>query len=175
MTATLPTTSRQPDCMAGSTSWALTPEDEAALRRGIDRLLHESGARCALLVDRGGQLLQSVGERPDFDATSFATLAAADYGANDQLARLLGESDFSSLFHQGERDSLLLADVAGRAVLVVIFDTRTTPGLVRLRLRATVDELSHLVAAMTARDAASGVPRPPLLADADDEIDRLFQ
>jgi predicted regulator of Ras-like GTPase activity (Roadblock/LC7/MglB family) len=175
MTATLLTTSPFPDDMVGSTTWALTPEDEAALRRGIDRLLHESGSRCALLVDRGGQLLLSVGERPDFDATTFATLAAADYGANDQLARLLGEPDFATLFHQGERESLLLADVAGRAILVVIFDTRTTPGLVRLRLRPTVDELSRIVEAMTARDTGSGLPRPALLADADDEIDRLFQ
>lgn len=159
----------------GTTSWALTPDDELGLRSAMDRLLHESGARCALLVDRGGQLLTQVGDRPDFDATTFATLTAADFAANDQLARLLGETDFSTLYHQGERESMLLADIAQRAILVVLFDQRTTLGLVRLRLRPTVGELTSLVTAMVARDEQSGATRPAILAGADDEIDRLFQ
>ena len=156
------------------TSWTLTPEDEHALRRGMERLLQESSAHCALLVDRAGQLLAQAGERPAFDATTFATLTAADFSANDQLARLLGETDFTSLFHQGARGSMLVADVARRAILVVLFDARTTLGLVRLRLRPTVEELARIVDAMASRDAQAGDP-PAILAGADDEIDRLFQ
>ncbi len=159
----------------GATSWSLTPGDEDALRRGMERLLQECSAHSALLVDRGGQLLVQAGERPSFDPTTFATLTAADFSANDQLARLLGASDFSSLFHQGERESMLLSDVAQRAILVVLFDARTTLGLVRLRLRPAVEELSGIVAAMTARDAVRGASRPAILAGAEDEIDRLFQ
>jgi predicted regulator of Ras-like GTPase activity (Roadblock/LC7/MglB family) len=157
-----------------ATSWTLTPEDEEALRRGMDRLLQESSAHSAMLVDRGGQLLAQAGDRPAFDATTFATLTAADFSANDQLARLLGETDFTSLFHQGERESMLVADIAGRAILVVLFDSRTTLGLVRLRLRPVVEELERIVEAMMARDAHTGAPRP-ILAGADEEIDRLFQ
>jgi predicted regulator of Ras-like GTPase activity (Roadblock/LC7/MglB family) len=157
-----------------ATSWTLTPEDELALRRGMERLLQESGAHSALLVDRGGQLLAQAGQRPAFDATTFATLTAADFSANDQLARLLGESDFTSLFHQGERESMLVADIARRAILVVLFDSRTTLGLVRLRLRPAAGELARTVDAMSARDAQAGAPRA-ILAGADDEIDRLFQ
>jgi len=155
-------------------SWTLTPEDEEALRRGMERLLQESGAHSALLVDRGGQLLVQAGDRPAFDATTFATLTAADFSANDQLARLLGETDFTSLFHQGERESMLVSDIARRAILVVLFDSRTTLGLVRLRLRPVVEDLARVVDAMMARDAQAGAPRP-ILAGADDEIDRLFQ
>ena len=155
-------------------SWTLTPEDEEALRRGMERLLQESGAHSALLVDRGGQLLVQAGDRPAFDATTFATLTAADFSANDQLARLLGEADFTSLFHQGERESMLVSDIARRAILVVLFDSRTTLGLVRLRLRPVVEDLARVVDAMMARDAQAGAPRP-ILAGADDEIDRLFQ
>jgi predicted regulator of Ras-like GTPase activity (Roadblock/LC7/MglB family) len=157
-----------------ATSWTLTPDDEEALRRGMERLLQESGAHSALLVDRGGQLLAQAGDRPAFDATTFATLTAADFSANDQLARLLGETDFSSLFHQGERESMLVSDVARRAILVVLFDSRTTLGLVRLRLRPVVEDLARVVDAMMARDAQAGAPRP-ILAGAEDEIDRLFQ
>jgi predicted regulator of Ras-like GTPase activity (Roadblock/LC7/MglB family) len=161
--------------LMGANSWTLTPDDEGALRQGMERLLLESGAHCALLVDRGGQLLVQAGRRPDFDVTTFATLAAADYSANDQLAQLLGETDFSSLFHQGDQESMLLSDVGRRAILVVLFGPRTTLGLVRLRLRATVDTLSTLVTSMALRDAAATGARPALLAGADDEIDRLFQ
>ena len=157
-----------------ATSWALTPEDEDALRRGMERLLQESGAHSALLVDRGGQLLVQAGARPEFDATTFATLTAADFSANDQLARLLGETDFTSLFHQGERESMLVADIDRRAILVVLFDSRTTLGLVRLRLRPVVEDLARVVEAMMARDAQAGAKRP-ILAGADEEIDRLFQ
>lgn len=157
-----------------ATSWTLTPEDELALRRGMERLLQECGAHCALLVDRGGQLLTQAGERPAFDATTFATLTAADFSANDQLARLLGENEFASLFHQGDRESMLVSDIGRRAILVVLFDARTTLGLVRLRLRPALEDLSRIVGAMVARDAHAA-PRPPILAGADDEIDRLFQ
>lgn len=161
--------------VTGPERWAVTPEDERALRAGMERLLFESGAHCTLLVDRGGQLLVEAGERASFDVTTFATLAAADFAANDQLARLLGESDFSTLFHQGEQESMLLADIAQRAILVVLFGPRTTLGLVRLRLRAAVAELAAVVTQMTGRGAGSPAARPALLAGADDEIDRLFQ
>ena len=160
--------------MISASSWTFTPDDELALRRAMERLLQESGAHAALLVDRGGQLLVQAGDPPAFDVTTFATLTAADFSANDQLARLLGEEDFSSLFHQGERESMLVCDVARRAILVILFDARTTLGLVRLRLRPVVEDLARLVDAMASRAAAAGAA-PPILAGADDEIDRLFQ
>jgi predicted regulator of Ras-like GTPase activity (Roadblock/LC7/MglB family) len=159
----------------GASSWTFTEDDESAIARLLQRFLHESGARCALIVDRSGQLVTLSGERPTFDATAFATLTAADFSANDQLARLIGETDFNTLFHQGERESMLLADIARRVILVTLFDERTTLGLVRLRLRATVEELTRLLEAIFARGAQPGDERPNLFADADDEIDRLFQ
>ena len=159
-----------------ATSWTLTPEDEQALRQGMERLLQETSAHSALLVDRGGQLLVQAGTAPPppFDVTTFSTLTAADFSANDQLARLLGETDFTSLFHQGERESMLVADIARRAILVVLFDDNTTLGLVRLRLRPVTEELARIVEAMVSRGAQAGASRP-ILAGADDEIDRLFQ
>lgn len=159
----------------GAASWSFTEEDFASITQVLQRFLFDSKARCALLVDRSGQLVTSVGERPNFDTTAFATLAAADFSANDQLARLIGEKDFNTLFHQGERESMLLADVARRVILVILFDTRTTLGLVRLKMKGTLDELSRLFEAMFTRDARTNANRPALLADADDEIDRLFR
>ena len=159
---------------AGSASWSFTEEDFAAITKSLQAFLKESNARCALLVDRTGQLVATVGEQPKFDPTTFATLTAADFSANDQLAKLIGENDFNSLFHQGEKESMYLADIVRKVILVVLFDNRTTLGLVRLKMKEVVAELSTLFEAMFSR-GASGAKKPSVLAGADDEIDKLFQ
>jgi predicted regulator of Ras-like GTPase activity (Roadblock/LC7/MglB family) len=158
----------------GAASWSFTEDDFGAITKSLERFLFDSNARCALLVDRTGQLVATVGEKPKFDPTAFATLTAADFSANDQLAKLIGENDFSSLFHQGEKESMYLADIARRVILVVLFDNRTTLGLVRLKMKATVDELAKFFEEVFKRGAGDG-SQPNILAGADDEIDKLFQ
>lgn len=158
----------------GSASWSFTEDDFGAITTALQKFLFESNARCALLVDRSGQLVATVGEKPDFDPTAFASLTAADFSANDQLAKLIGESDFNSLFHQGDKESMYLADVARRVILVVLFDTRTTLGLVRLKMKETVAELTKLFEQVFARGAGGQVQPQGLLHGAEDEIDRLF-
>ena len=102
-------------------------------------------------------------------------MTAADFSANDQLARLLGESEFGTLFHQGERESLYLADIARRVILVVLFDNRTTLGLVKLRLRATVGDLGLIFTEMFARETGtSGQVDAAFVGEAEDELDKLF-
>ena len=157
----------------GAASWSFTEDDFGAITTALEQFLSDSNARCALLVDRTGQLVATVGERPNFDPTAFSTLAAADFSANDQLAKLIGEKDFNSLFHQGEKESMYLADVARRVILVVLFDNRTTLGLVRLKMRQTVAHLSQLFEQVFAR--ANTAAGPNILAGADDEIDKLFR
>jgi predicted regulator of Ras-like GTPase activity (Roadblock/LC7/MglB family) len=158
----------------GSASWSFTEDDFGAITNSLQKFLFESNARCALLVDRSGQLVATVGEQPHFYPTAFATLTAADFSANDQLAKLIGETDFNSLFHQGEKESMYLADVARRVILVVLFDTRTTLGLVRLKMKETVGELTKLFEEVFSR-GTGGRPQPQgLLHGAEDEIDKLF-
>ncbi|HYV99241.1 MAG TPA: roadblock/LC7 domain-containing protein [Gemmatimonadaceae bacterium] len=159
---------------SGATSWSFTQEDFGAITASLEQFLAKTGARCALLVDRAGQLVATVGEQPTFDPTAFATLTAADFSANDQLAKLVGETDFKALFHQGETASMYLADVAHRVILVVIFDNRTTLGLVRLKMKETVEDLNRLFEQVFAR-AKGQAERPSVLAGADDDIDKLFQ
>jgi predicted regulator of Ras-like GTPase activity (Roadblock/LC7/MglB family) len=158
----------------GAASWSFTEDDFRAITSSLQKFLLDSNARCALLVDRSGQLVATVGEQPNFDPTAFATLTAADFSANDQLAKLIGERDFTSLFHQGEKESMYLADVARRVILVVLFDTRTTLGLVRLKMKETVHDLTKLFEDVFSRGAAGKAQPPGLLSGAEDEIDRLF-
>jgi predicted regulator of Ras-like GTPase activity (Roadblock/LC7/MglB family) len=158
-----------------SASWSFTEDDFGAITKALDRFLVDCNARCALLVDRTGQLVATVGERPTFDPTAFATLTAADFSANDQLAKLIGENDFNSLFHQGEKESMYLADIAHRVILVALFDNRTTLGMVRLKVKATVEELTRLFEAMFNRtDTAAPKLEGFASKEAEDEIDKLF-
>ena len=161
--------------MTGAGTWSLGKSDHDRISEHLTELLRESDARSAMVVDRTGQLVANAGEALKFDATVFASLTAADFSANDQLAKMIGEREFASLFHQGEKESMYLADVGRRLILVVLFDQRTTIGLVRLRVKQTVEDLSKLVVEMfnrppTDKDAAKG----GLLEGADDEIDKLF-
>ena len=160
---------------SGASSWSFTEDDVGAITQSLQRFLYESNARCALLVDRTGQLVATVGEQPKFDPTAFATLTAADFSANDQLARLIGETDFNSLFHQGEKESMYLADVARRVILVVLFDNRTTLGLVRLKMKQSVDELTAIFQQVFERPQTGHGEGGGLLSGAEDEIDKLFQ
>ena len=162
---------------AGASSWSFEEGDFQRIERLLQGFLYDSNARCALLVDRSGQLVTTAGEKPDFDTTAFASLAAADFSANDQLASMIGEHEFSSLFHQGEKESMYLADVVRRVILVVLFDNRTTLGMIRIKVKALVRELSGIFREMFERSAAApqGVRMETGFADeAEDEIDRLF-
>ena len=161
--------------MSGAASWSFGEDDAAKIRAVLEHLLSEANARTALLVDRTGQMLATAGEQPDFDPVAFASLTAADFSANDQLARMLGEPEFGALFHQGEKESLYLADVARRVILVVRFDNRTTLGLVKLRVRSVVERLSVVFTEMfQRRDKQPPRVEAAFLGEAEDEIDKLF-
>jgi predicted regulator of Ras-like GTPase activity (Roadblock/LC7/MglB family) len=161
--------------MPGASSWSFREEDLKVITGLLSGLLRETSVRSLLLVDRAGQIVTNVGEAPQFDTQAFASLTAADFSANDQLARMIGEHEFSSLFHQGEKESMYLADIARRVILVALFDNQTTLGLVRLKVRATVEELTRVFEDMFQR---AGTDTPKIEGfggqEAEDEIDKLF-
>ncbi len=159
-------------------NWSFLEEDYDRIQRQLSVLTRDASARTTLLVDRNGQMIAFTGEEPRFDTTAFATLSAADFAANDHLASLIGEPEFSSLFHQGERESMYLADIRKRVILVVLFDDRTTLGLVRLRVKQAVKELDAIFGEIFA-DGGREDDRSALGRDfaslAEDEIDNLFR
>jgi predicted regulator of Ras-like GTPase activity (Roadblock/LC7/MglB family) len=160
--------------MSGASSWSFREDDSRRIQTILSSFLSESNARTALIVDRTGQMVSTAGETPAFDATAFASLTAADFSANDQLARMLGETEFGALFHQGERESMYLADIAKRVILVVLFDQRATLGLVKLKARAVVENLNKVFEEMFNRVGTGQTPQQGLLEGAEDEIDKLF-
>ena len=127
------------------TNWKVFEEDYWAINTTIQELLKNSNARSIMLLDKTGQMISSVGDEPQFDLHSFASLCAADFEANAQLAELIGERDFSTLYHQGSNESMYLARVEQNIILVILFDKKTTLGLVRLRTKKAVEGLSTVI------------------------------
>ncbi len=132
------------------------PEYEALLSV-LRKLVADASAKVVFLVDKDGTLLASAGDAVGFDTTSLASLAAGNIAATGGLANLIGEKEFSILFHEGERDNMHLSVVGERLILVVVFDRRSSVGLVRLRVRqasARFDDV--MMAALAASDAEDG-------------------
>ena len=149
-------------------------EEEFRKISGIcDRLTRDAGAKVVFLVDKNGQLIAAAGQSQDLDTTSLASLTAGNVAAMGGLAKLIGENEFPSQFHEGERESLHMSIVAGKVVLVVIFDARSSLGLVRLRVKKASEELARVFEQLSRRQATPGV-RSPLAEITDDDIDNLF-
>jgi predicted regulator of Ras-like GTPase activity (Roadblock/LC7/MglB family) len=132
------------------------PEYEALLSV-LRKLLVDASAKVVFLVDKDGTLLASAGTADGFDTTSLASLAAGNIAATGGLANLIGEKEFSILFHEGERDNMHLSVVAERLILVVVFDRRSSVGLVRLRVRQASARFNDvMMEALAASDADAG-------------------
>jgi predicted regulator of Ras-like GTPase activity (Roadblock/LC7/MglB family) len=160
--------------MTGDPIAALGPDDIREIKDLLHAFVREAGARCALLVDRHGRPLTAAGDTTGLDETSFASLAAADFDASDQLASLLGEPEFTALYHQGVNGSMYLSDITGIAILAAVFDQRTTLGMVRLRTREVVPRLQAVLAVAEGRPQAEGGLDVAFGDDAEGEIDRLL-
>ena len=154
---------------------SLGPDDLENVNQLLESFVTEAGARCALLLDRNGRPVTAYGETGDLDATSFATLAAADFDASDQLAGLLGEQEFTSLYHQGKNGSMYLSEIAGAAILAAVFDRRSTLGMVRLKTREVVPRLVALLEELGTRARSPERLDDHFADDAVSEIDRLFE
>jgi predicted regulator of Ras-like GTPase activity (Roadblock/LC7/MglB family) len=164
--------------MIGSqSSLVMYDEEFKRINAAIEKLLRESNAKVIFLVDKNGQLISAVGETEHLDTTSLASLTAGNIAATGGLAKLIGEKEFSILFHEGERDNLHLSIIAGRVILVVIFDQRSSLGLVRLRVKKASDELTTIfqdLAKKSEEMEKSGGKQSPFAEITDDDIDNLF-
>ena len=157
----------------------LYDEEFRRIKESLQRLASDANANVVFLVDKNGQQIAAVGDLQSLDTTSLASLTAGNVAATDGLARLIGEKEFSILFHEGERDNIHISIVAQRVILVVIFDERTSLGLVRLRVRRAMSELEKIFEEI-ARKAEK--EKQVLAADfdspfaeiTDEDIDSLF-
>jgi predicted regulator of Ras-like GTPase activity (Roadblock/LC7/MglB family) len=140
----------------------------------LARLRMDASARVVVLVEKDGQQIAVHGELGDLDTTSLASLVAGNVAATGGMAKLIGEKEFPTLSHEGERESIHIS-VIGRVLLVVVFDERSSLGLVKLRAKQVSQELAAVFALVerdsSERDLASSMPFGEIT---DDDIESLF-
>jgi predicted regulator of Ras-like GTPase activity (Roadblock/LC7/MglB family) len=132
-------------------NWTLFEEDFRAVDAVLNELLRRTQALSVHLIDRSGTLVTSVGADSDFDLPTFASLAAADVSANAELGNLFGKQMLDTVVFLGEPRSMASTLIADRIILCVIFDQRSTLGLVRFRSKRAKGQLGPVFDALFQR------------------------
>jgi predicted regulator of Ras-like GTPase activity (Roadblock/LC7/MglB family) len=144
------------------------------IKNVLARLCVECAARVVFLVDRDGQPIAFHGDIGDMDTTSFSSLAAGNVAATTSMAKLIGEDVFPAVVHEGERESIFIS-VIGRSLLVVVFDERSTLGLVKLRTKKASHEVASILEAIQNDSAAGRLDENSFFAEiTDEDNDSLF-
>jgi len=145
----------------------------------LQKLFQQANAKVVFLVDKNGQLIASAGDTHEIDTTSLASLTAGNIAATGGIARLLGEKEFTILFHEGEKDNIHISLIGQRVILVVIFDKRSSLGLVRLRVKKSSEALVKIFSDITSKSekekSEGKLDESPFAEISDEDIDNLFR
>lgn len=157
----------------------LFEEEQRQIQSISDRLQRDSNAIAILVINKDGQEISRSGQTKDLDVTSLSSLFAGNVAATSEIAKLLKEEEFGGQFHEGTRYNVNISVVARRAILVVLFDSNSSLGLVRLRVRKATEEMVKIfdnLVLKIQKQQQTGVSFGPNLAGeiTDDDIDKLF-
>jgi predicted regulator of Ras-like GTPase activity (Roadblock/LC7/MglB family) len=109
----------------------LIEEDMQVMDAALDTLLRKSEATAALIIDKGGPLINQRGDVSQFDTTTMAALAAGSFCATQAIAERVGETTFNSIYQQGEQRSLLVSNIDENLLLIVVFKAAMSVGVVK--------------------------------------------
>ena len=162
-----------------SSDLVMYEEEFRKIDEELQKLHQQTNAMVVFLVDKNGQLIASAGETRDIDTTSLASLTAGNIAATGGIARLLGEKEFTILFHEGEKDNIHISLIGQRVILVVIFDKRSSLGLVRLRVKKASEALVTIfndITSKSEKEKTEGkLDESPFAEISDEDIDNLFR
>jgi len=126
----------------------ITKKDIEKIDSCLNRVVSSSLAHSVLLIDRSGQLIAHHGNTPGIDMLSLSALTAANFGATAEIARMLGEEEFTILFHKGRSENVYFSAIGEDVIMVTLFDDRTSLGLIRLQINKIVGELSKILSSI---------------------------
>lgn len=121
-------------------------------RRQIDKIenileeeLINLGVSNVILLDLAGNVIVNLDNGSNqHDIYSLAALAAGNFGAVSAMANLIGEQEFSLLFHKGETDSIHFSKVTDDLLLLSIFGKEVSLGFLRLKVNEAVRKIESL-------------------------------
>ena len=122
----------------------ITKRDLEKINFCLNKMASSSMAQSVLLIDRSGQLIAHYGNRPEIDLLSLSALTAANFGATAEIAKILGEKEFTLLFHKGRSENVYFSAIGEHVIMVTLFDDNTSLGVIRYQINKIVDELSKI-------------------------------
>jgi predicted regulator of Ras-like GTPase activity (Roadblock/LC7/MglB family) len=132
----------------------ITKKDIEKIDFCLNKVVASSLAHSVLLIDRSGQLIAHQGNTPGIDIPSLSALTAANFGATAEIARILGEEEFTLLFHKGRSENVYFSAVGEHVIMVTLFDDRTSLGVIRLQINKIVGELSKIISSIFENEKA---------------------
>ncbi|HSB06979.1 MAG TPA: roadblock/LC7 domain-containing protein [Thermodesulfobacteriota bacterium] len=123
----------------------ITKKDLEKIDGCLKRVVSASSAHSVLLIARSGQLIVHSGDTFDIDISALSALTAANFGATAEIARLLGEEEFTLLFHKGRSTNVYFSAIGEHVIMVTLFDDKTSLGLIRLRINQVQEELDQIL------------------------------
>src|SRR5690349_7108912 len=130
----------------------LIEEDIERLDSELRELLAKSDATTALIMDKGGFLLASQGDTRSFDLTTIAALASGAYMANQTIANLVHETNFDSVYQQGEKFSMYVVCVDENCLLMVIFKAHLSVGAIKYYAAPAAQQIAAQMVTAQERD-----------------------
>ena len=150
-------------------------QDIELINKVLDEFNKLSDSKAQMLIDKEGHLVTKAGATETFDMQTVAALVAGSFAATKEMARLLGEDEFSVLFHQGKRDNIQLTLIGDRTILATLFDERTTIGMVRLYAKEAAEKLDKVFAGIGSRDDSGATAAlGEFVKEADAKLDDFF-
>ena len=109
----------------------LTEEDVQLIDKTLDELLSKTEATAAFIIDKGGPLLSQRGQIGQMDTTAVAALAAGSFSATQAIAERVGETNFNSIYQQGDQSSIFVVSIDDNLLLIVIFKATLSVGVIK--------------------------------------------
>jgi len=135
----------------------LVERDIHLLDETLRTFIAHTEATTALIIDKGGFLLTHQGDAVQFDLTTIGALASGAFMANQTIAGLVNESNFNSIYQQGEKYSMFVTNVDEHCLLVVIFKAEVGVGVVKFYAGNTVKRLARRLKTARERNPDGGL------------------
>ncbi|RMH63211.1 MAG: roadblock/LC7 domain-containing protein [Calditrichaeota bacterium] len=130
----------------GSRQVILNGAQYDGITRVLSELANKTKASAILFADMSGQLISQRGNTENMNTTVLSALAASDFAATSEMAKLVGEeAKFKLLFHEGEKRNVYLSNVGDSFFLVVVFDVSVTLGLIRIDTKKAIEDLNTIL------------------------------
>jgi predicted regulator of Ras-like GTPase activity (Roadblock/LC7/MglB family) len=123
----------------------LTIQDVATLDGVLGDFLKKTDSALTIVIDRGGNVISQFGDMDLMDVTIIAALAAGSFAATRELARRIGEAEFNALYHQGNGNHIFMNSVDQDTIMITVFGSRTTVGLVRFYSAAAAQRVADIL------------------------------